>query len=257
MHVESGGSGKPVLVLLHGLGANAGVWHNLLPFVEKHWPGRWIAPDLLGHGRSPARAVYSYGAHAAAVAEMVGQSNGQSKRVAIIGHSMGGAVGLMLATGWFGIDVTHVLALGVKLQWSADDVARMANLAEAPVRWFDDRQAALEPFLRVAALNGLIDADSPIAAAGIDEESGRFRLAADSRTSAVAIPPIDDLMRAINAPVRFAAGAADAMVGLDDMRRYDPLAELICDAGHNAHVERPEKVWRVFELLTSSTRPAA
>jgi hypothetical protein len=26
-------------LLLHGLGANAGVWRNLLPFIEKHWPG--------------------------------------------------------------------------------------------------------------------------------------------------------------------------------------------------------------------------
>ncbi|HZY12197.1 MAG TPA: alpha/beta hydrolase [Beijerinckiaceae bacterium] len=253
MHIDSGGSGEPTLVLLHGLGANAGVWQNLLPLIEKHWPGRWMAPDLPGHGRSPAASTYSYGAHAAAVAEMVGQG----KRVAIIGHSMGGVVGLMLAAEWFGMSVTHVLALGVKLRWSADDATRMASLTEAPVRWFDDRRAAVERYLRVSGLGGLVDLDSPIAAAGIQEESGRFRLAADPRTSSVGVPPIDDLMRAIKAPVHFAAGAADAMVSLDDMRRYDPLAQSIADAGHNTHVERPQKIWQVFELLMASAKATA
>jgi pimeloyl-ACP methyl ester carboxylesterase len=31
MFVESGGSGAPTLLLLHGLGANAAVWRKLLP----------------------------------------------------------------------------------------------------------------------------------------------------------------------------------------------------------------------------------
>jgi pimeloyl-ACP methyl ester carboxylesterase len=245
MHWESGGSGEPTLLLLHGLGANACVWRNLLPLVEKHWAGRWLAPDLLGHGRSPASPIYSYGAHAAAVAKIVGQG----APVAIIGHSMGGVVGLMLATGWFGIEVAQVLALGVKLQWNADDALRMTSLAEAPVRWFDDRKGALERYLRVSGLNGLVDSESQMAVAGIVEESGRFRLAADPRAAAVGVPPLDDLMRVIKAPVHFAAGAADAMASLDDMRRYDPLAEIVADAGHNAHVERAQKVWQVFASM--------
>ncbi|MBV9395144.1 MAG: alpha/beta hydrolase [Methylobacteriaceae bacterium] len=253
MYAESGGSGEPALLLLHGLGANAAVWRNLLPFVEAHWPGRWLAPDLPGHGRSPHAALYSYGAHAAAAAEMVGQG----KRVAIVGHSMGGVVGLMLATGWFGVGVSHVLALGVKLRWSADDLARMTSLAAAPVRWFDERYSAIERYLRVSGLGGLVDLDSPIAAAGIQEESGRFRLAADPRASSVGVPPIDDLMHVIEAKVRFIAGAADAMVSLDDMRRHDPLAAIIAGCGHNAHVEQPEKVWQAFHLLMNSAKATA
>jgi pimeloyl-ACP methyl ester carboxylesterase len=250
MFVESGGSGEPALLLLHGLGANAGVWRNLLPFVEKHWPGRWIAPDLPGHGRSPGAPVYSYGAHAAAVAEIVGQG----APVAIIGHSMGGVVGLMLATGWFGLSVSHVLALGVKLRWNADDITRMANLAGTPVRWFDDRHAAIDRYLRVSGLNGLVAPDSEVANLGIAEEAGRFRLAADPRVNGVGVPPIDDLLSVIEARVRFAAGAFDAMVSLDDMRRYDPAAEAISNAGHNAHVERPDKVWMLFESFAQPTR---
>jgi pimeloyl-ACP methyl ester carboxylesterase len=250
MFVESGGSGAPTLLLLHGLGANAAVWRKLLPLVETHWPGRWIAPDLLGHGRSPVSPIYSYGAHAAALAEAMGQG----ERVAILGHSFGGVIGLMLATGWFGVDVRHVLALGVKLSWSPNDLARMANLSEAPVRWFEERAAAAERYLRVAGLSGLAAPESEMASAGIVEESGRFRLAADPRIHLVGAPPIDDLISVIKVPVRFAAGAADQMVGLDDMRRYDPSAEIITEAGHNTHVERPEKVWTLFEQMMRRTQ---
>ncbi len=247
MHVESGGGDGPKLLLLHGLGANGAVWRNLLPLVEKNWRGGWLAPDLLGHGRSPAAPIYSYGAHAAAVAQVVGQG----EEVAIIGHSMGGAIALMLATGWFGVSVTRVLAIGVKLRWSAEDIAGMARLAEMPLRWFEDGRLASERYLRVAGLNGLLSADSEMAAAGVAEESGRFRLAADPRIHSVGPPPLDALMSVIKVPVHFAAGAADQMVSLKEMRRYDPIAELIADAGHNAHVERPEKVWALFEQILS------
>ena len=42
---------EPTLLLLHGLGATAGVWADLVSELE--WPGRVIAPDLAGHGRAP------------------------------------------------------------------------------------------------------------------------------------------------------------------------------------------------------------
>ena len=49
---DEGGAGAPTLVLLHGLGVNAAAWTGLIPLVEARWPGRWIAPDLRGHGQS-------------------------------------------------------------------------------------------------------------------------------------------------------------------------------------------------------------
>ena len=36
----SGGSGDPLLLLLHGLGATAAVWRRLLPLVQESWEGR-------------------------------------------------------------------------------------------------------------------------------------------------------------------------------------------------------------------------
>jgi pimeloyl-ACP methyl ester carboxylesterase len=47
LRVQQGGSGEPVLLLLHGLGATGDVWDGWRPLLARRWPGRWLAPDLL------------------------------------------------------------------------------------------------------------------------------------------------------------------------------------------------------------------
>src|SRR5437773_1730171 len=69
LRVQQGGDGGPVLLLLHGLGATGDVWRGLLDLLNDRWPGRWVAPDLPGHGGSEALASYSVGRAAAAIAE--------------------------------------------------------------------------------------------------------------------------------------------------------------------------------------------
>jgi pimeloyl-ACP methyl ester carboxylesterase len=240
--VEHGGSGVPVLLLLHGLGANATVWEGLRPLLAR-WPGRWVAPDLRGHGRSEHRAPYSVGAHAADVAGLVGEG----EEVMLLGHSMGGAVAMALASGWFGLRVRQVVAFGVKLVWSEEETAKALELARAPVRWFATRAEAIERYLRVAGLKGLIDPEGAAAALGIAEEGGRFRLAADPRITAVVGAPIEGVIAAIRAPLRLAAGERDPMVTPEQMRRFDRDAVVLPGLGHNPHVEAPERLWRLVE----------
>ncbi len=50
--VEAGGSGAPVLLLCHGMSGTGAAWDGMRPHLEADWPGRWIIPDLRGHGRS-------------------------------------------------------------------------------------------------------------------------------------------------------------------------------------------------------------
>src|SRR5262245_40030634 len=93
-----GGDGERLLVLLHGMGANASVWERLLSIVERSWSGRWLAPDLRGHGRSVREGPYGIGAHAADVAALIeAEAPGP---VTLVGHSFGGAVAALVATGW-------------------------------------------------------------------------------------------------------------------------------------------------------------
>jgi pimeloyl-ACP methyl ester carboxylesterase len=241
--LETGGAGTPTLVLLHGLGANAAVWEPMTPILEARWRGRWLAPDLRGHGRSEHRAPYALGTHAADVADLLEPG----EEVVLLGHSMGGAVAMALASGWFGVRVRQVVAIGVKLVWTPEEVAKARDLARAPLRRFATREDAIDRHLRVSGLRGLIDPGSPAAALGVVEAEQGFRLAVDPRVNGVVGVPIEDVVAALRAPLRLAAGEHDPMTTLAQMRRFDPQALIIPGVGHNPHVEAPEKVWRLLE----------
>lgn len=238
--VEQGGSGGPTLMLLHGLGANADVWEGLKPIVRADWPGRWLIPDLRGHGRSGHRAPYGYAGHAADMAALLGQH----EEVVLVGHSMGGVVAMALASGWFGVKVRHVVAFGVKIRWTADEVAKLHALAEAPARDFATQAEAADRYLKVSGLIGLIDPASPAALSGIREVQGKYRLASDPRINAAAGPDVAAFVAAAKAPIRMGAGAKDQLVSAADMKPIDPEPHIFEGVGHNVHVERPDELWR-------------
>ena len=245
---ESGGSGDgPTLVLLHGLGANADVWGPFKQFLAE-WPGRWLIPDLRGHGRSPHQAPYSFGTYAADVADLLAQD----EEVVVLGHSMGGVVALALASGWFGVRVRQVIACGVKTRWTEEEVARAKAFAVSPARWFETRDEAVERYLRVSGLAGLVEPASAMAQSGVHEEDGRFRLAADQMVNQVAGQAIEGMLAAAQAPVRFGAGVNDAMVTLDDLQALDTKPFRLENAGHNLHVEQPAALWQVIRETLGS-----
>jgi pimeloyl-ACP methyl ester carboxylesterase len=234
------GAGGPLLVLLHGQNANGDVWTPIRDMAARDWPGACLVPDLRGHGRSPWQPPYAYGTYAADVAGLIGPD----EEVFLVGHSLGGAVALILATPWFGLKVRGVFAFGIKVNWSADELERRRKFAVTPVRWFETRNEAIERYLKVSGQFGLTDPASPAAQSGIVEEDGRFRLAADPRIAGGGDPPdIRAIRAAVTAPVCLAVGEKDAMVPLSDARALDPNAAVVADAGHNAHVERPQTVW--------------
>jgi len=70
--------------------------------------------------------------------------------------------------------------------------------------------------------------------------------ALDPRAFGAVVPSVETILSRSTAPLRLAAGAADAMVGVDAMRRVDPDAVLLDGAGHNAHWESPDAVWSLF-----------
>jgi pimeloyl-ACP methyl ester carboxylesterase len=236
---REGGQGGPRLLLIHGMGANADVWIPL----EKHLQARWVMPDLRGHGRSPHGAPYSFAGYAADIADLLQQDD----EVTIVGHSMGGVVGMLLASGWFGIRVRKVIAFGVKIRWAPDEVPKLHSLARAPAKMFETRAEALERYLKVSGLFGLVDASSTLAASGVREESGKFRLAGDPMSYAAAGPDLAPIVKAMKAPLRLGAGSKDPMVNAADMQPFDAKPFLLEGAGHNAQVERPAELWQLIQ----------
>ena len=245
--VEDGGNNDgPTLLLMHGLSGTGAVWAGVRDILAKKWPGRWIIPDMRGHGRSAHRAAYGIGNHAADMAALL---EGVEKPV-IAGHSMGGLVGIMLASGLFGVSPASVIAASVKVDWTEDEYAGMAKLISMPVRWFDSAAEARERFVLVSGLKGLVAPESDLAHTGVTEENGKWRLAADNRAAAVAYADTREIYRSARAPVLLAAGEQDPMVPVADLRSIDPAARILPGLGHNAHVQNPDAFW---ELIADAT----
>jgi pimeloyl-ACP methyl ester carboxylesterase len=237
---DGGGSGDRLLVFLHGLGATRHVWQAMTD--AGRWNGRWIAPDLRGHGNSPHTQSYTLADHAGDVGELV-QGLTVAQEIVVVGHSMGGAVALALASGAYGFAPARVFGLSIKVAWTSEELARMGEMASTPARIFASQDEAADRYLKVAGLVGLVDHASPAAAAGIARTDGGWRLSCDPATASVGAPPMQALLDAARSRVHLARGANDRMMSLDQLKVYDAGAADIPEAGHNAMVERPLAVW--------------
>jgi pimeloyl-ACP methyl ester carboxylesterase len=262
LFAEEGGRGPDLLVLLHGLGATAAVWQPLLASASQQWKGRWIALDLPGHGRSAPQAHYAIHDIAAIVARAVAPRVDPAGRIVVLGHSLGGAIGLALASGECGVQPERVFGVGIKVAWSDEDLQRLAAIAAQPRRRFATQQGAWERYLKVSGLAGLVDASSPVLARGIvrqkegeragepEGKPGGWCLAMDPAANDVGRPPFAQLISAARCPVHLARGRQDALVALDHLRSLDPSAEDLGvpgdRTGHNVMVEAPALMWEWF-----------
>ena len=127
LYAEAGGyaNSADLLVLLHGLGATGAVWGPLLESADAKWAGRWLALDLPGHGRSEPQSKYAIGDIAASIAQAVQPHLRTAGRLVVLGHSLGGAIGLALASGEGGLTPERVLGVGIKVAWSEEDLQRL------------------------------------------------------------------------------------------------------------------------------------
>ncbi|MEU4689848.1 alpha/beta hydrolase [Actinoplanes sp. NPDC023714] len=239
LRVRGGGEGGPLLLLLHGLGATGDVWADWAPVLTREWPGRWIAPDLPGHGGSPRLPRYTFEALADAVAPLIDPYGS----TVLLGHSLGGVVALILAARH---RVAAVAGLGIKVDWSAEDLERAGALAARPVSWFDTRQEAIARHLRVSGLAGLVTDDHPAATAGVAEEDGRWRLALDPAAFGVGAPDMPGLLARSSAPVVLARGEHDPMNTGEQYALLKTPVVTLAGLGHNAHVESPAQCLRLI-----------
>ena len=204
--------------------------------LAQRWPGRWIAPDLPGHGGSPPLAGYTFDGFAGAVAGIVQPG----ARVVVLGHSLGGVVGLAVAGGGFPVPVQAVIGLGIKVSWTDEDLQRARAMAQRPVAWFASRDEAAARYLRVSGLAGLLPATDPAIDAGLREQDGRWQLALDPGAFTVGAPDMGQLLARSQAPVTLARGEHDPMNTDEQLAALGAPTLTLPGLGHNAHVENPE-----------------
>jgi pimeloyl-ACP methyl ester carboxylesterase len=251
LQVQEGGSGEPVLVLLHGLGATGDVWNAWRPLLARRWPGRWLAPDLSGHGGSPPLAEYTFGGLAEAVAGLV--SSGSP--IVVLGHSLGGAVGLALAGDGLAVRVQAVIGLGIKVVWADEELQRARAVAQRPTAWYGSRDEAAARYLRVSGLAGLLPADDPAVDAGLREQDGQWRLAMDQGAFAIGAPDMAELLARSRAPVTLARGENDPMNTDQQLARLGVPTVTLPRLGHNAHVESPPLSATLLDRWVTSAMP--
>lgn len=243
MHIEQGGEGPDLLVFLHGLGATGAVWSPMCADAGKRWRGRWLVMDLPGHGGSDTQDSYAIGQYAATVARTIVPHLHRAGRVTILGHSLGGVIGLALATGWFGVAPHRVFGAGIKVAWNDEELRRMETLAAQPARFFPTQSEAADRYLRVSGLSGIATAESSAATRGVVQEAAGWRLAMDPRAFGVGKPPIQDLMKLAKCPVHLGRAATDALVTKEQLQAIDPQSDDLGPYGHNLMVEAPTQVW--------------
>ena len=235
----SGSGTGPLLVLLPGLGATADVYAGVEAVLADTWEGGWMAVDLPGHGRSAWAAPYTFARHADAVRALLPQD----REVVVLGHSMGGVVALELA------DVASaVVAFGVKVDWPDEHVASARRMAERPVSHLPTRAEAVDRYLKLAGLTGLVAPEDPTTAAGVVEDAEGWRVAQDPATFGVGAPDMAGLLARAACPVVLARGERDPMVSDAELRALAPDPVTLPGLGHNAHVEDPAAV---VELVLS------
>lgn len=148
LHVDLIGSG-PDLVLLHGWGLHSGAWDEALPALANRF--RVHAVDLPGHGYSVQVPACDFDAAAAEVAAVI------PERSLLCGWSLGGLVAQRVARDYRA--KVRALALvattpcfAERADWPHAMKAGTLEAFAAGLR--DDRDATLENFVRLSALNG-------------------------------------------------------------------------------------------------------
>lgn len=246
MWIDTRGTGAPGYVFLHGLNGNAGVWDGVEAALVNSGVGR-VYLDMPGHGRSDPLPRYTLGEVSAVVA---GALTFLSEPAVFVGHSMGGAVALALASGWFGVPVRGVFGIGIKTEWSDAERERAVGFATKPRRPFETREAAEDFLFKTAGLTAGDHLDT-FRRVGVVEEDAYYLTAAPG-AAALAATWQNSVFDAVRVPYRLARGSEDAMVPADVVVRHDPDAVEFAGAGHNAHVDRPDLVAAAITAFAAS-----
>ena len=246
LYTNKGGSGDRTFLLLHGLGCNGDVWKGLISKINQAKAGKWIAPDLRGHGRSDWAEEYCVGYHANDLATIL---NNESN-IIVVGHSMGAYIGIILALGIYNLDIKFVLGIGQKTKWLIHEKKKLFEFAEKPVRIFKTKSEALMRYLKVSGLNGIIDVNDPRLDDAIVKNGLGYALAADPKTVLVAGSSIGLFQAAsYNNKIRLVCGEYDNVTNLKSLQELDKKAFELRGLSHNAHVEDPTIIWNILENL--------
>jgi magnesium chelatase accessory protein len=245
---------RPVILLLHGMGASTHSWRDLAPMLAAGFTV--VAPDLPGHGFTghPPPALMTSDGMARAVSAMLKALGVQPAMV--LGHSAGAAVGARLMLLHLIAPVPLVSlngALSPMPQHQGALYSLTARLLSnsAATSWLFALQARQETTVDrlLAATGSRIDADGRKFYARLMSRPGHV----SGALRMMARWNLDDLdLTQLDAPVTLIVGDKDGMVPPEDAVRVAarlPQGRIVMlpGLGHLAHEEEPGMVSRLIE----------
>jgi aminoacrylate hydrolase len=251
IHYEVSGSGPPLL-LIAGIASDSSSWRPLAPLLSRRFTV--IALDNRGSGRSLAAgplAIPNMVADCAALLDHLGFPVAD-----VVGHSMGGMIGLRLAAGHPArvrrlVTMTAGGRIGAKERALFHEMERLYSGGMQPQRWFRLLFQWLfsEPFFA---------SDGMVAAAAEASSNYPFRQSpADFARQIDAVESMAALDRpAVQCPVLAIAAGLDILTPVAAVRAaHEGIADLrvmvIDNAAHSIHWEAPEAVAAaIIEFLT-------
>jgi pimeloyl-ACP methyl ester carboxylesterase len=260
----------PAVLLLHGLGCDHTTWDAVIEPLSRRCTV--IAPDLLGHGRSDKpRADYSIGGFANGMRDLLTVLG--IDKATVVGHSFGGGVAMqfayqfpertdrlmLVAAGGLGPDVTpairaiatpgfhQVMGLLTMPGVRHAGVAGLRALAHAPLkvtRDLDEVATIYDTFKDPAARHAIRHV---------------VRAVVDWRGQIVTMA--DRAYLTEEMPLSVVWGSDDAVLPVEHAARAAELAprarvEVIPDAGHFPHKDRPQRFVRILQDFIRTTEPA-
>ena len=235
----NGDQHRPPLVLIHGWGRTGdSAW----------WPIVWatdrtvIIVDLPGHGRSTLHAPFTLDVAANAVIRVI--KHAELDRPAIVGHSMGGAISLLVARRIPEM-LSHVGILASSAQWIKPRA--VVTLAAAPYV--------------MAPRSPIVIRRQQIEAAEIPNEAGRVVWEYQARPHRRLLHESAKSLRSFDAtgwdptelpPITWVVATEDGIIDPDKQRWSAEVmgASMIeIKADHSLVLERPQKVARLLDNL--------
>jgi pimeloyl-ACP methyl ester carboxylesterase len=251
--------GKPPLLALHGWLDNAGSFELMMPYWNDH---HVVAIDLPGHGLSPKRSIdahYHFVDWAYDVFELIEHLHWSS--VSIVGHSMGGMIGTMVASALpeqiNRLILIDSLGFITTAPENARDQLREALFSRRKIStkskgYFSTHQQAVAA--RVLA-GGVTEAEALVLAKrGLQTNGEGFSWRSDGRlrTASALRLSIDQALsfiQKIECPVLMVAGRQGANMVKQNQSLYQPhFADIRClemDGGHHCHMTYPKTAARL------------
>lgn len=182
MHYRTWGDlQKPPVLLLHALACHSGWWKWVAPYLEKEY--YLVAPDFRGHGQSSWADSYRYVDYATDIEELARKLD---REYVIVGHSMGGYIGLKVASR--GVHPPSALLVAdMKIDSPDEELASLHKAAGKSGRSYETLLDAVAHY-RLLPTQHVAPAERVEQVAGecyYEQESGRWGERFDRRTLAI------------------------------------------------------------------------